>query len=408
MPQAETVQRVDVLVAGAGMAGLAYAVAVKDALGDAISVAVCDPALDHRIPTYRTSAIAAGPRHMLETLGVWFEIEARAQPINRMAITDSHVTDVVRPIFLNFEKAADGEPFAHMAFNHDVEAALESRARGLGVLFRSGAVSLITSGGAGTLVQLDEGTMRASLVVAADGPRSKLRELAGIRTVGWDYPVSGIVATIGHERDHGGCACEHFLPGGPFAVLPLTGNRSSIVWTEDRATAARLVTEPAAAFLAEVERRFGLDLGELTLLDQPRSWPLNLRIARDFTAPRLALIGDAAHVIHPLAGQGINLGFRDVAVLAEATVDQARLGLDPGASNVLAAYADARRFDAVAMAMGMDAMNRLFSTDATPLRLIRDLGLGVVDRLPELKRFLIREASGLSGSVPRLMRGELL
>src|SRR5262249_38216214 len=254
----------------------------------------------------------------------------------------------------------------------------------------------------------DGGVIGASLLVAADGARSKLRERAGIVTHGWEYDQSGIVVTVGHERDHHGRAEEHFLPSGPFAILPLTGNRSSLVWTEKRAQAGRIVALDERQFHGELERRFGLHLGEIRTLDKPRAFPLGYFVARSFIGERLALIGDAAHVIHPIAGQGLNLGLKDVAALAEVVVDAARLGIDIGQADVLDRYQRWRRFDTMAMGLATNSLNVLFSNDFALVRTVRDVGLGLVDRLPPLKEMFIRQAAGLSGEVPRLLRGQAL
>jgi 2-octaprenyl-6-methoxyphenol hydroxylase len=235
-----------------------------------------------------------------------------------------------------------------------------------------------------------------------------LRERAGIATHGWDYNQSGIVVTVEHERDHQGRAEEHFLPAGPFAILPLKGNRSSLVWTETRDEAARIVALSDDEFHSELEKRFGLHLGEVNALDNPRAFPLGYFVARSFIAQRLALVGDAAHVIHPIAGQGLNMGLKDVAALAEVVVEAARLGLDFGDAGVLERYQRWRRFDTVAMGLATNALNGLFSNEFPLLRSVRDIGLGLVDRVPPLKSAFIRQAAGLSGEVPRLLRGEAL
>jgi 2-octaprenyl-6-methoxyphenol hydroxylase len=248
----------------------------------------------------------------------------------------------------------------------------------------------------------------ARLLAAADGARSPIRERAGITSHGWSYGQSGIVTTIAHERDHNGRAEEHFLPAGPFAILPLKGKRSSIVWTEEAGEADRLVALPDADFLAEAEKRFGLHLGEIALAGPRRAYPLGLSIARSFIAERIALVGDAAHVIHPIAGQGLNMGLRDVAALAETMADAVRLGLDPGGAAVLERYQRWRRFDTMTMGVATDGLNRLFSNRSDMLRAVRDVGLGLVDRMPKLKSFFIREAAGLTGEVPKLLRGESL
>jgi 2-octaprenyl-6-methoxyphenol hydroxylase len=224
--------------------------------------------------------------------------------------------------------------------------------------------------------------------------------------VGWSYPQIGIVTTVAHARPHHGKAVQHFLPSGPFAILPLKGNRSSIVWTEDKARGEAIMAADEAGFLAELTKRFGLRLGEIALAGPRQSFPLDMQIARSFVADRLALIGDAAHVVHPLAGQGLNIGMRDVAALAETVIDATRLGLDIGAGAQLERYERWRRFDSAFSAAVMDGLNRLFSNDRAPLRILRDLGLGLVDRAPALKRFLVSEAAGATGTLPRLLKGE--
>jgi 2-octaprenyl-6-methoxyphenol hydroxylase len=254
----------------------------------------------------------------------------------------------------------------------------------------------------------DGATIAASLLVAADGARSRLRERAGIATHGWDYDQSGIVVTVGHERDHQGRAEEHFLPAGPFAILPLTGKRSSLVWTETRKEAARITALADAEFHAELEQRFGLHLGEIKALDKPRAFPLGYFVARSFIAERLALVGDAAHVIHPIAGQGLNMGLKDIAALAEVVVDAARLGMDLGQADVLERYQRWRRFDTMAMGLATNSLNLLFSNESKLLRAVRDIGLGLVDRAPPLKNLFIRQAAGLTGEIPRLLKGEAL
>ena len=253
-----------------------------------------------------------------------------------------------------------------------------------------------------TAALTDGGELSARLLAAADGARSSIRAAAGIATHGWTYGQSAIVINVAHERDHEGRAEEHFLPAGPFAILPLKGRRSSIVWTETTAEAVRIVALPDDAFHAELEQRFKLQLGDIKVIGARRVHP------RAFVADRIALVGDAAHVIHPIAGQGLNMGLKDVAALAEVIVDAARLGLDPGAADVLERYQRWRRFDTMAMGLATDGLNRLFSNRSDVLRAVRDVGLGVVDRLPGLKRLFIREAAGLVGEVPKLLRGENL
>jgi 2-octaprenyl-6-methoxyphenol hydroxylase len=441
-------ENVDVLIAGGGFAGLTLAIALRQALGPSFVVTVADPALSvSHADDERASAIVAAARRLFETLGVWDAVSEEAQPILDMVVTDSRLDDAMRPVFLTFAGEVEpGEPFAHMIENRHLVAALAKKAKEVGVELRSAAVRDVApppergrpasaasrvgvrenaqrtdpspalradpplSGeGAGVRAVFSDGTeILARLLVAADGARSQIRRSAGIATHGWTYDQSAIVTTVSHERDHGGRAEEHFLPAGPFAILPLKGNRSSIVWTEAKGEAERIVALPDDAFHAELEQRFKLHLGEITAVGARRVHPLGFFVARSFIAERIALVGDAAHVIHPIAGQGLNMGLKDVAALAEVIVDAARLGLDPGSATVLERYQRWRRFDTVTMGIATDGLNRLFSNRSDVLRLVRDVGLGLVDRVPNLKRLFIREAAGLVGDVPKLLRGEVL
>jgi 2-octaprenyl-6-methoxyphenol hydroxylase len=399
-----------IVICGGAFAGLALALAFRQGLGADIPVIVADPALAAR-PSRdpRATAIVAACRRLFEALGVWDQV-ADSQAILDMVVTDSKLEDATRPVFLTFAGDVEpGEPFAHMVENRRLIDALVARAEAEGVDLRATAVSSYDSRSDGVTVTLADGNViEASLLVAADGARSRLRERAGIATHGWEYDQSGIVVTVGHERDHHGRAEEHFLPAGPFAILPLTGKRSSLVWTEKRAEAARITALSEAEFHDELEKRFGLHLGEIKALDKPRAFPLGYFVARSFISERLALVGDAAHVIHPIAGQGLNMGLKDVAALAEVVVDAARLGIDPGQADVLERYQRWRRFDTMAMGVATNSLNFLFSNESTLLRTVRDIGLGLVDRAPPLKSLFIRQAAGLSGEVPRLLKGETL
>ncbi|HET7412919.1 MAG TPA: ubiquinone biosynthesis hydroxylase [Pararhizobium sp.] len=400
----------DVLVGGGGYVGLVVAVSLKQAR-PSLDVAVVDAAPpDVWKKDQRASAIAAAAGRMLDQLGVWQAIRAEAQPITEMVITDSRTSDPVRPVFLTFDgEVAPGEPFAHMVENVVMVGALRQRADELGIEIRQGTkIESFSAGESGASVRLSDGKEEeARLLVAADGVKSSLRAMAGIRTVEWSYGQSGIVTTVKHERPHNGRAEEHFLPAGPFAVLPLTGNRSSLVWTERTRDAERLVEDDDLVFEAELERRFGHKLGAIELAGGRRAFPLGLTLARDFVAPCIALAGDAAHGIHPIAGQGLNLGFKDAAALAQTIVEADRLGLDIGSFAVLERYQTWRRFDTFQMGVTTDVLNRLFSNDAAALRVARDFGLGVVDRMPALKAFFIRQAAGQNGGEePRLLKGE--
>jgi 2-octaprenyl-6-methoxyphenol hydroxylase len=405
-----SVQR-GIVIGGGAFAGLALALALRQGLGGDLPIIVADPALatkPSRDP--RATAIVAACRRLFETIGVWDQVSDGVQPILDMVVTDSKLEDATRPVFLTFSGDIEpGEPFAHMVENRHLIDALVGRAETERIDLRSVAVSDFAAKSGGIDVTLsDGGIVEASLLVAADGARSKLRERAGIATHGWDYDQSGIVVTVGHERDHHGRAEEHFLPAGPFAILPLSGKRSSLVWTEKRSEAARITALSEDGFHDELERRFGLHLGEVKALDKPRAFPLGYFVARSFIGERLALVGDAAHLIHPIAGQGLNMGLKDVAALAEVIVDAARLGIDPGQADVLERYQRWRRFDTMAMGFATNSLNFLFSNRSTLLRTVRDIGLGLVDRAPPLKGMFIRQAAGLAGEVPRLLKGEAL
>jgi len=401
----------EVAIGGAGFAGLALAIALRQGLGDPFTVTVADPALAHaRSKDPRASAIAAAARRLFEAIGVWGAVTDHAQPILDMVVTDSKLDNAVRPTFLTFGgEVEEGEPFAHMIENRYLVDALAEKAKSLGVELRATPVAGFAANANSTDVQFADGeTITARLLVGADGARSLIREQAGIATHGWNYDQSAIVTTVAHERGHNGRAEEHFLPAGPFAILPLTGRRCSIVWTETSGEAERIVALADDEFHAELEKRFGLQLGDIEIVGPRRAFPLGLFTARTFIGERLALVGDAAHIIHPIAGQGLNMGLRDVAALAETIADAARLGLDPGGPEVLERYQRWRRFDTMTMGVATDGLNRLFSNHSDALRLVRDIGLGLVERMPMLKRMFIREAAGVTGDVPKLLKGEAL
>lgn len=403
--------RFDVAISGASFAGLALALALSDALGPDLAIAVIDRAPPGSpVADARAFALSAASRHLLEGIGIWPAVADEAQAVTAIDITDSSLEAGVRPVLLAYDNVTDaGEPATHIvpaaALSQALRAALGARAS-IRVIAPA-EVDGFAAGETSARIHLADGReIVAGLVVAADGRKSVLRDAAGIKVIGWSYPQTGIVTTVRHERDHGGRAVQHFLPAGPFAILPLTNSRSCITWTEERGEAKRIMALDDADFLAEIEKRFGGKLGAVELAGARQSWPLELHLARRYVGTRFALVGDAAHGVHPLAGQGLNLGFRDVAALAEVVAESARLGFDAGNGEALQRYERWRRFDSAVSAAAFDGINRLFASDVSLVRSVREAGLGVVDRIPALKRFFVAEAAGLTGELPRLLKGE--
>lgn len=393
------------LALAGGKAGAPFRVVVVDALDPR---AVVNAAYDGR-----NSSIAYASWRLFEALGVAERLEGREQPINDILVTDGKVREGASPMFLHFAAAEIADetgdaPLGHFVENrHLREALLDAVAACDGIeLIAPASVADVVYAPGHADVHLDDGrVIRGALCLAADGRGSPVREKAGIKTIGWSYDQAGIVTTMVHDKPHEGVAQEYFLPGGPFAVLPMTGNRSSLVWTEKKSVAADLMALDDEAFSAEAQDRFGTYLGACRP-DGPRwSYPLSLQLARDYVKPRLALVGDAAHGIHPLAGQGYNLGVRDVAALVDVLVEARKVGLDIGALTVLDRYQRWRRFDSTALAVMTDGLNRLFSNDIGPLRLLRDLGLGLVNQIGPARRLFMRQAAGAVGELPTLMRG---
>lgn len=412
--------RFDVAISGASYAGMALACALADALGDDLRIALIDrtapPASSSsgghtNGPTdARAFALSAASRHLLQAIGVWDKIAHAAQPVTTIELTNSPLAAGIRPVLLRYDNVTGaGEAATHIVPAHllgDVLRARVSAHRSVEMLAPATATGF-TASDTSARVQLADGReITAALVIAADGRKSILREAAGIKLIGWDYAQTGIVTTVQHAHPHDGRAVQHFLPGGPFAILPLTGNRACITWSEEAQEAARILALDDTGFLREVEKRFGGRLGAITLEGPRQSWPLSMHLARNYVAARFALIGDAAHGVHPIAGQGLNLGLRDVAALTEAVADNMRLGFDAGDAQALRRYERWRRFDSAVSTATFDSINRLFSSDATLLRSAREFGLGIVDRVPALKRFFVEEAAGLTGDVPKLLKGE--
>ncbi len=398
----------DILIIGGGMAGQTLAAALGGAGLDVVLVDRERP-VETRSLAYdgRTSAIAFGAMRALDGIGLWARLAQDAEPILEIRVSDRD-----SPLFLHYDHAALGnDPLGFILENSAIRRALGahlSALPGVQILAPASVVHLERGRGFATAT-LDDGRMvRAPLAVAADGRNSPMRRAAGIPVAEWSYPQTGIVCTIAHEKPHRGVAHERFLPAGPLAVLPMRGNRSSIVWTERADLAPAMLDLDDVSFAREIENRFGAHLGAMTLEGARWSYPLAFTLADRYVMPRLALLGDAARAIHPIAGQGFNLGLRDAAVLAEVVVDAARLGLDPGDAAVLERYERWRRFDGLALAATTDVLNRLFSTAFPPVQFVRDLGLAAVNEIPRLKRFFMRDAMGTAGDLPRLVRGEKL
>lgn len=400
----------DIAIIGGGLNGAAMALALGSggftvAIYDAAPIETrSDDAFDGR-----ATAVAAGSRNMLRALGVWERIDQDAQPIEDILVTDGRVSEGAGTSFLHFDHREVGqEPFGHLVENRHIRRALYAAVAETKNITHNAPVRVasLTRDQACATLHLENGAATARLAIACDGRNSPTARGAGIRYSGWDYPQKGVVCTVEHAQPHGGVAHEYFLPSGPFAILPLTGNRSSLVWTEQRALADAAMMLDDAAFEAEIVRRFGQFLGEVRVTGPRWSYPLSLSLAYDYCAPRLALVGDAAHGVHPIAGQGLNLGFKDAAALAQVLTDAGRRGEDIGALDVLKRYERWRRFDNTAMGLGMDAVNRLFSNDSTPIRALRGAGLSIVNRIGPARRFFMRQAAGLSGEMPRLLKGE--
>jgi 2-octaprenyl-6-methoxyphenol hydroxylase len=400
--------RVELAVVGGGLNGLALGVACA---GAGIEVAVIDREDPARMVSGefdgRTSAIAFGSKRVLEGIGLWPLVAAEAEPILEIRVADNNA-----PLFLHYDHREIGDsPLGWIVENRHLRTALLARARALPSLRHIAPANVIgvTPGPGLAGVRLDDGrVIAAELVAAADGRDSPLREAAGIKSLAWSYPQTGIVVTVRHDEPHRGVAVEHFLPAGPFAILPMRGNRSSIVWTERAALAPGLLALGEAEFGRELGRRFGDFLGPIEVEGPRWSYPLSFLHAERYVGSRLALVGEAAHVIHPIAGQGLNLGIRDIAALAEILVDGRRIGIDLGDPGLLARYQSWRRFDTLMLAGVTDGLNRLFSNAVPPVKLARDLGLAAVGQIPPLKRFFMRHAMGTVGELPRLTRGERL
>jgi 2-octaprenyl-6-methoxyphenol hydroxylase len=417
---AATPQDVDVIIAGAGIAGATLALALHQA---GLKPVLIDPVVfdAQGAPTFdgRASAIAYAAFRQWRALGVGEALEPHAQRIEQILVTDGQTPGAASagtgPFFLRFDSAeiadsSEGEPLGYLLENRHIRAALAKAVMDTGIeVLAPAKVARAAFGPREAMVTLADGReLRAPVAVGAEGRGSVIRTEAGIGAVGWDYPQTGVVATVRLERPHDGVAHEYFLPGGPFAILPLTDNRASLVWTESRSRGEALKSARPEIFHAHLQRRFGDFLGEATVEGPVFTYPLSLQLAERLVAPRAALLGDAAHGVHPIAGQGLNLGLKGAAALAEVLVEASRLGEDIGSEVVLERYAAWRRFDTVTLSAGMDAFVRLFSNDNPMLRLARGAGMAAVNRIGPARRFFMTEAGGAVGDLPRLLKGEAL
>jgi 2-octaprenyl-6-methoxyphenol hydroxylase len=399
---------VDVLIAGGGLNGTTLALALASG---GLTVALVDPAppgaRDGEFDG-RSYALALTSQRLLKVLGVWGRIAANAQPILEIKVTDGRAGEGPSPFVLEFDHAEIEEgPMGYMMEDRFLRRALlDALAASPLITQIEGTVTDHRAEEGSVMAELADGrTLRARMIVGSDGKTSPTAARAGIRRQGWRYGQTALVCAIAHELPHNGTAHQFFMPPGPLAILPLPGNRSSIVWSESEANAARIQALDDAAYLDVLRPRFGDFLGDISLAGKRWTYPLALSMTQSFTGPRLALLGDAAHAMHPIAGQGLNAGLKDVAALAEVLTDARRRGEDIGRPEVLDRYQRWRRFDTATLLLATDVFNRLFSNDNGFLRLARDLGMGAVNAMPGLRRRFIREAAGLTGDLPRLLKG---
>jgi 2-octaprenyl-6-methoxyphenol hydroxylase len=401
----------DILIVGGGLNGPALALALAQG-GLRVTVVDARPAPARSEAGFdgRAYALAIASKRLLSVIGVWPGIADKVQPILQIKASDGHAGEGAAPFFLNFDHAEIEEgPMGFMAEDRHLYAAFLAAmaAEPLITLLSGEMVTAQHVTPASAAITLASGkSLNARLIVGCDGRSSGTALRAGIKRSGWGYGQTALVTAVNHALPHNGIAQQFFMPEGPLAILPLLGNRSSIVWSETEARAAAIHALPDAEYLMALRPRFGDFLGEISLAGARYTYPLSLTLADHFAAPRLALVGDAAHGVHPIAGQGLNLGLRDVGALAQVVIEAKRRGEDIGAIDVLERYQQWRRFDTTTLALGMDTVNKLFSNDNPILRLGRDLGLGAVNALPGLRRKFIRQAAGLQADLPRLLQGQ--
>jgi 2-octaprenyl-6-methoxyphenol hydroxylase len=403
----------DILIVGGGLNGPALALALASA---GLKTAIVDSQPRERLESTefdgRSYAIALTSARLLDGIEIWEGLSEHAQPMLDIKVTDGRAGDGPSPFFMHFDHAEIEEgPMGYMVEDRHLRAHLLSALDAQDHISQhyGDTVTNQSADATGVTATLASGEkLRCKLLVGCDGRQSGTAQRAGISRTGWDYGQTALVCAVAHERPHDGVAHQFFMPPGPLAILPLTGNRSSIVWSETAAHAAEINALPEDEYLAVLRPRFGSFLGDIKLAGQRFSYPLCLSLANALVADRVALVGDAAHGVHPIAGQGLNAGVRDVAALAEVLTDAARRGEDIGRPAVLARYQEWRRFDNTTLALATDTFNKLFSNDNPALRLVRDLGMEALNRMPAARRSIIREAAGLTGDLPRLLRGQSL
>jgi len=400
----------EIIIVGGGLNGPALALALADG-GFSVTIIDALPARsrDQKGFDGRGYALALASQHLLSAIGVWPQVAENSQPINQVKITDGRAGEGPSGWMLHFDsrELAEG-PMGFMVEDRYLSRALQGAVQKHPLITQINGETVVDQqvGPASVTVTTASGkTLTGSILIGSDGRSSGTAKRAGIRRVGHDYGQTALVCAIEHDLPHNGIAHQFFMPPGPLAILPLPGNRSSIVWSETAGEAARINALPEDEYLDILRPRFGSFLGQIRLAGTRFTYPLNLTLAEHFIAPRLALIGDAAHGVHPIAGQGLNLGLRDVGALAEVLILARRRGEDIGAPDVLERYQRWRQFDTTVMALATDAFNKLFSNDNSLLRLGRDMGLGMVNAMPSVRKRFIREAAGLSGDVPKLLQG---
>ncbi len=400
----------DILIVGGGLNGPALALAAAQT-GHRVLVidALAEKVRRNARFDGRAYALALASQRLLSAIGIWPLVDEHAQPMLEIKVTDGHAGAGPSPFLLHFDHAEIEEgPMGYMVEDRHLRRAFLDAMQNEKNITSIDGVSVVAQevGPTGVTVTLSDGSHKtARVLVGSDGRKSGTATRAGIKRIGWDYGQTALVCAIEHEKPHGGIAHQFFMPAGPLAILPLTGNRSAIVWSERDDIAREVNAMDDPTYLATLRPRVGDFLGQIALCGDRFSYPLSLTLADQFAVDRVALIGDAAHGVHPIAGQGLNSGLRDVAALAEVLAEASRRGEDIGSIAVLERYQQWRRFDSITLAVATDAFNRLFSNDNPLLRLGRNLGMGLVNKVPELRRGFIREAAGLTGDLPKLMQG---